>query len=290
MKYRITHITHYTYEGPIPACYNTAWMIPRQEAYQHLHQVSVTVDPQPAVLRCRKDFFGNETCFFALHQPHDHLRVQVVSEVERLTAAHQLDLSSQLSWEAAREQLHGTLSGSLDARQYYLPSTLIDNSAALAAYAQPSFQRGRGLYDAVRALMGRIHDDFEFDPGYTTVATPVLEVLEARRGVCQDFAQLAIGCIRSMGLAARYVSGYIETLPPPGQARLVGADASHAWFSVYIPGVGWRDFDPTNNLIPAQQHITVAWGRDYYDVPPLKGVIFSGFGHKLDVSVDVERI
>ena len=138
--------------------------------------------------------------------------------------------------------------------------------------------------------MQRIYTEFKYDPEFSTLATPLKEVLEHRSGVCQDFAHLAIGCLRSQGLAARYVSGYIETEPPPGKERLVGADASHAWFSVFQPGVGWLDFDPTNNQIPGERHITVAWGRDYADVTPLKGVAFGGGEHELKVSVDVLAI
>jgi transglutaminase-like putative cysteine protease len=157
----------------------------------------------------------------------------------------------------------------------------------MARYAERSFLDERLILDAVQDLMERIHRDFTYDPHSTTIATPLLDVLKHRRGVCQDFAHLAIGCLRSMGLAARYVSGYIETTPPKGQERLVGADASHAWFSVYVPNMGWVDFDPTNNQMPMDKHITVATGRDYHDVTPLKGVIFGGGKHKLDVSVDV---
>ena len=157
-------------------------------------------------------------------------------------------------------------------------------------YAIPSFPVGRPIVDAVDDLVKRIHRDFTYDPQFTTIATPLLDVLKHRRGVCQDFAHVAIACLRSLGLAARYVSGYIETIPPAGQARLVGADASHAWFSLYVPEWGWLDFDPTNNQMASDQHIILAVGRDYQDVTPLKGVLFGGGKHQLDVSVDVERL
>ena len=160
----------------------------------------------------------------------------------------------------------------------------------LLDYARPSFPAGRATIDAVYDLMQRIFREFKYDPEFSTIATPLKDVLEHRSGVCQDFAHLAIGCMRSMGLAARYVSGYIETEPPPGKERLVGADASHAWFSAYLPEHGWLDFDPTNNQLPGDRYITVAWGRDFTDVTPLKGVAFGSGEHELKVSVDVLAI
>jgi transglutaminase-like putative cysteine protease len=178
----------------------------------------------------------------------------------------------------------------LDARQYVIDSPMIKTSAELGSYAQPSFLPNRPLVEVVRDLMQRIYKDFIYDPSFTTIATPLSEVLKYRRGVCQDFAHLAIACLRAHGIAARYVSGYVETRPEPGKPRIVGADASHAWFSVYIPGIGWLDFDPTNNTVPLDQHITLAWGRDYADVTPLKGIAFGGGQHTLSVSVDVLRL
>ena len=167
---------------------------------------------------------------------------------------------------------------------------MVSVSAELAEYARLSFEPNRALVDVVYDLMARIYKDFTYDPTFTTIATPLIEVLRFRRGVCQDFAHLAIGCLRSFGIAARYVSGYVETMPEPGKSRLVGADASHAWFSVYIPAIGWMDFDPTNNKVPHDQHITLAWGRDFSDVTPLKGIAFGGGQHTLSVSVDVLRL
>ena len=158
---------------------------------------------------------------------------------------------------------------------------------AFREYAAPSFPLGRPLLEAMADLNRRIHQEFTYDPHFTTVATPLNQVLTEQRGVCQDFAHLAMACLRAWGLAARYVSGYLETLPPPGQPRLIGADASHAWLAVYVPGVGWAEFDPTNDCMPGEQHITLAWGRDYGDVAPLKGVMTGGGSHSLEVSVDV---
>jgi transglutaminase-like putative cysteine protease len=178
----------------------------------------------------------------------------------------------------------------LEALTYRYASPMITDSQLLAEYAVPSFLSNRPLIEAASELMQRIYQDFNYEAGVTTIATPLSEVLTSRRGVCQDFAHLGIACVRSMGLAARYVSGYIETLPPPGKEKLVGADASHAWFSVYCGEAGWIDFDPTNNRIPDEQHITVAWGRDFSDVSPIRGVALGGGKHKVLVSVDVARM
>jgi transglutaminase-like putative cysteine protease len=179
----------------------------------------------------------------------------------------------------------------LAAREFCFESPLVPLSVAIRAYAEPSFPAGRPLVDAVSDLIERIFENFVYDPGFTTVTTPIEEVLRFRRGVCQDFAHLAIGCLRSMGLAARYVSGYLETAPPPGGERAIGADASHAWLAVFVPGGGWLDVDPTNDQIVGTSYVTTAWGRDYSDVSPLKGIVFGGGNsHALDVSVDVTRL
>jgi transglutaminase-like putative cysteine protease len=198
---------------------------------------------------------------------------------------------NKMTWEQVKDwSKNHRDDNTLDAQQYKFNSPLVVKNQELEMYAERSFLKDRLIVDAVQDLMDRIHRDFTYDPHFTTIATPLLKVLKHRRGVCQDFAHLAIGCLRSIGLASRYVSGYIETKPPEGQKRLVGADASHAWFSVYVPEMGWIDFDPTNNQMPTDQHITVAIGRDFHDVTPLKGVIFGGGEHKLKVSVDVENI
>jgi transglutaminase-like putative cysteine protease len=195
-------------------------------------------------------------------------------------------------WESAQWLLDiDRQPGSRHARQYRSPSRLVPASPDLADYALPSFGPGRPIVDAVVDLASRIHRDFIYEPGFTSVTTPLLDVLAYRRGVCQDFAHLAVGCVRSMGLAARYVSGYIETIPPEGHERLVGADASHAWFSVYVPGWGWVDVDPTNDQVVSDSYVTTAWGRDYWDVSPLRGSVEGGgTSHTMDVAVDVTRL
>jgi transglutaminase-like putative cysteine protease len=291
MRYRVTHTTSYQYTDPVASSFNEARLLPRPCPQQALLTARLEISPVEADFRVREDFFGNQVAYFSINQSHTEFRVTAISEVQVYPAAAQLSLSHGLAWETVRETLQNDMgTQNLEARQYVLDSPLIGAGMELAAYAQDSFSPGRPLVEAVYDLMQRIYRDFTFDPEFSNVATQLTDVLEHRRGVCQDFAHLAIGCLRSHGLAARYVSGYIETLAPPGKDKLVGADASHAWFSVYIPDLGWLDFDPTNNQVPNDRHITVAWGRDYSDVTPLKGVIFGGQSHQLKVSVEMEQL
>jgi transglutaminase-like putative cysteine protease len=266
-------------------------MQPRPCPNQQLLSSQLKINPLPCDYRTRTDFFGNQVAWFSIREPHREFVVTACSEVQIFPQPVQLDFSHGMSWELVKEALWTDRSEPLlEARQFALDSPFIAADAELADYAQASFTRGKALIEAIHDLMQRIHRDFTFDPEFTNLATPLTTVLQHRRGVCQDFAHLAIGCIRSQGLAARYVSGYIETLPPPGKKKLVGADASHAWFSVYLPDLGWMDFDPTNNQLPGDRHIIVAWGRDYSDVTPLKGVIFGGHNHELKVAVEVENL
>ena len=297
MKYRISHTTLYKYSQPTGLCQNEARLQPRNFWRQHCQFSRCEISPTPVDYREREDFFGNRVAYFAIQQSHLQLNVTAISEVVILSRQISLDLFNQEPWEQVRDSLKETPLKSrqqwhelIDARQYRLDSPMVESGSELAEYAKPSFLPDRPLIEAIRDLTQRIYTDFTYDPSFTTVATPLSEVLMHKRGVCQDFAHLAIGCLRSYGLAARYISGYVETLPAPGQARLVGADASHAWFAVYLPGSGWLEFDPTNNKLPYDQHITLAWGRDYTDVTPLKGIAHGGGEHKLSVSVDVQRL
>jgi transglutaminase-like putative cysteine protease len=291
----VTHRTAYRYETPVALCHNDTHLLPRNLPYQACHRSQIVVDPEPAVIQEREDFFGNRATYFAVQAPHKMLEVTAVSEVLR-GAPPKIDPAASPTWDAVREWLRSESppeafrSEVFNARQFMLDSGMIRASRELTDYARGCFPPGRNLLEAAEALNRRIHTEFKFDPKFTTVATPLTTVLQHRRGVCQDFAQLMIGCLRSIGLAARYVSGYLETKPPPGKPRQVGADASHAWVSVLVPKHGWVDFDPTNGCTPAETHITVAWGRDYSDVAPLKGIIFGGGSNTLKVSVDVERI
>ena len=307
MKYRITHSTLYKYTQLVGLCQNEARLQPRDFWRQQCQSSRFDIAPEPGDFHERRDFFGNRVAYFAIQQPHQRLMVTAVSEVTVFPRQSGDDLANLITWEQVRDQLQGgpgqillqsqsqgqqqdSYDELLDANLYVLDSPMVITSADLANYAQSSFLPNRPLVQVVADLMQRIHVDFAYAPSSTTIATPLSDVLHFRRGVCQDFAHLAIGCLRSFGIAARYVSGYVETQPEPGKQRLVGADASHAWFAVYVPGTGWLEFDPTNNKLPFDQHITLAWGRDYTDVTPLKGIAFGGGQHTLSVSVDVLRL
>lgn len=296
MNYRITHRTTYQYEEPVSSCYNEVRLMPRTFERQTCSTSALQVEPSPNDYRERVDFFGNRVVYFTIQGGHKTLSVTAQSDVQVHPQHAQLNYSADLAWETVRERLATTQPAqaldplSLDARQFALNSPMIAVSPELENYARSTFTPNRPLIEAVNELMQRIHHDFVYDPAFTTIATPLAMVLKHRRGVCQDFAHLAIGCLRAQGLAARYVSGYIETLPPPGKPRLIGADASHAWFSVYVPDHGWLDLDPTNNQMPMDRHVTLGWGRDYADVTPLKGVVFGAGSHQLDVSVDVAPV
>lgn len=292
MKFRVTHQTTYTYEQAVTACQNVGHLIPRNSTKQRRISHHLEIDPVPRTRSEHDDFFGNNVVYYAIDIPHDRLVVTAISEVSLDDLDEQLPLRSVTPWQESVRRLHGELTAdNLDACQFLLDSPMISATAEIKRYAAPVFDGRRPVADVVHDLMARIHRDFTYDPDFTTVATPLSEVLKHRRGVCQDFAHLAIACLRSHGLPARYVSGYIETQAPPGQEKLRGADASHAWFAVYDPGAGWLDYDPTNNQIPLNRHITTAWGRDYSDVTPLKGVIYGGGKHhRAEVAVDVTAL
>ena len=311
MKFRITHSTFYHYSQSVGLCQNEARLQPRNFWRQQCDSSRFDIKPTAVDFCERVDYFGNRVAYFSIQQPHTRLDVTAINEVTIFPRQNNLDLLNQIAWEQVRSLLQETplqvpplqsqqgqsqlqnqdqVLEILDARQYVLDSPMVTIMPELANYAQTSFLPNRALVEVVHDLMQRIHKDFTYDPTFTTIATPLSEVLSFRRGVCQDFAHLAIACLRAYGIAARYISGYVETLPEPGKQRLVGADASHAWFSVYIPGTGWLDFDPTNNTVPLDQHITLAWGRDFADVTPLKGIAFGGGQHSLSVSVDVLRL
>ncbi len=251
MKYRITHQTTYSYEQPVTSCYNEAHLIPRDGPHQRCLDYRVDVEPAPCDRTEREDFFGNRVLYFAIEEPHDTLITTAISEVAIEDNGVQLPFRSNAPWRESTRRLKEERSpANLDAVQYLLDSPMAGVAPRIKRYAATSFREQGSLAEIVFDLMARIHRDFDYDPDFTTVATPLSEVFEHRRGVCQDFAHLAIACLRSHGVPARYVSGYIETLPPSGQAKLRGADASHAWFSAYDPYVGWLDYDPTNNQVP----------------------------------------
>jgi transglutaminase-like putative cysteine protease len=292
MKYRVTHSTKYNYSENVTLCHNVAHLLPRTTPQQTCHISELKISPLPVAVNEWADLFGNRQASFSIQLPHTELIVTAISEVEVSSSGSLLNDAFPTAWEQAVDYMQTASDPeTIDARMYVLESEFIEFSDEVRNYTDTSFTPGRPLLDAVEDLMHRIYKEFDYVPGFSSIATPLGDVLKHRKGVCQDFAHLAIACLRMQGLAARYVSGYLETIPPAGKPRLVGADASHAWFSVFVPHQGWIDFDPTNAQIPAEQHITVAWGRDYADVAPLKGVIFGGGDkNKLKVSVDVERI
>lgn len=294
MKFKIVHTTEYSYNEDVSFCHNIATIAPRVSPGQELLSFNTNITPNPNSIDFseRTDYFGNRITRFSLQQLHRKLKVTSTSIVNRdYTKIHDsfyTDTCKNITLSEALLLLKKMLPETLDAKQYILESILIrDIDDSVKDYALQSFKPNRSVFEASLELMQRIYTDFDFVPGFTNVSTPLSEVMREKKGVCQDFAQIAIACIRSIGLPARYISGYIETLPPPGKVKLVGADASHAWFAVFIPSFGWVDFDPTNNQIPKNQHIVVGWGRDYYDVPPLKGVVFSSGKSSLKVSVDI---
>jgi len=290
MLYAITHPTTYRYQSAVSVSQHLAHLRPRETARQQVLEVALEVEPTSATVVSREDYYGNLTDYLSVEGSHREFRVTARSRV-RVTAPALPEPRSTLAWEKAREACTtDVLSTDSEVGEFLFDSPFITTAEPFADYARRSFAAGRPILEAVADFIGRIFRDFQFDRRATTIATPVEEVFRRRRGVCQDFAHLAITCLRSLGLPARYVSGYIETVPPPGKARLVGADASHAWFAFWCPGFGWIDADPTNNLLCADRHVTVAWGRDFSDVSPLRGVVVGGGEHRLQVAVDVEPI
>lgn len=290
MNFRVTHSTIYTYSAPVSQCWNQACLMPRETVNQKCLSSGLEITPAASDVRERRDFFGNRVTHFAVQNSHRELQVKAVSDISVVPDKKRLTTANLQGWDSLRKRLAAEKDPvRLKSLLYLYDSPMVFRADPLSEYAKPSFQNDRPLVEAVQDLMQRIYRDFAYDPTVTTIATPLLDVLKTRRGVCQDFAHIGIGCLRSIGLAARYVSGYIETLPAPGKERLIGAAASHAWFSVFAGEAGWIDFDPTNNKIPAEQHITVSWGRDFSDVSPLRGVALGGGRHRVSVSVDVAR-
>lgn len=290
MRYKSIHTTIYDYIEPVSLCHNVFHLTARTGPGQNRRSSELRISPPPSVMTERLDFFGNTATFATIEEPHRQLSVTSINVTE-LTPAEPPPADQTLPWETVRDQLRRECAPDIvAASQFTFDSPYIRIGDAFAAYAAPSFPTGRPILEAVIDLTRRIHSEFRYDPTATTLATPIKEVLERRHGVCQDFAHLQIGCLRSLGLAARYVSGYLRTNPLPGGPRLTGAEASHAWVSVFCPGSGWIDIDPTNNQIPSDQHIVLAWGRDYDDVSPIKGVILGGGTHTVKVMVDIVPI
>jgi transglutaminase-like putative cysteine protease len=290
-RYHIVHETTYRYESSVSISRQLLHLTPRPCAWQTCLEHAVHIDPMPSLDETRFDAFGNPVRQFAIELPHSSLLVRAESRIEVRPHLPEPPFGKTTAWDDVRDALaYGARPIHLEASACLFESPYVRVKREFAAYAAPCFPPGRPLLEATQALMARIYREFKFDAKATTVATPVLQVLQEKRGVCQDFAHLMLACLRSLGLAARYVSGYLLTQPPPGKPRMIGADASHAWIAVFCPdgdGGFWVDFDPTNNLLPDTQHITLAWGRDFGDVSPLRGVILGGDGHAPEVAVTV---
>jgi transglutaminase-like putative cysteine protease len=296
MRLQVTHVTHYDYAPCVETAQHMAYLQPLESTCQRLLSHTLQIFPTPAQTRPSVDVFGNTRCFFSLQTPHSTLEVQACSVLETSAQARP---ESQIAWEKTRE-LFRYRSGQPyeDASEFVFASPHVVRHADFVAYARPSFAPGLSLLDAATDLMQRIHADFRYVSHSTQVDTPALEALAQRRGVCQDFAHIMLACLRAMGLAARYVSGYMLTHAAPGTVKLKGGDASHAWVSVYFAdlpaGSRWCDFDPTNNRCgwqsPGEDYVTLAIGRDFSDVSPLRGVIHGGAHSTLSVGVTVESI
>ncbi len=290
MKYRITHKTVYEYSDTVPMCRNKVYLTPRSMPRQTCSYHRLVVKPTPGELRRRTDYFGNSHTYFVITEGHRRLSVTGISTVDAKPAPRPAAAESP-AWEQVREKLP-TLRGR-EQRQNYefcFDSPYVPRRPELAEYAAVSFAPGRPIVECVADFTSRMHREFTYDPTATNVNTPVEEVFEKRRGVCQDLAHVQLACLRSLGLAARYVTRYLRTRPLNGEPRLTGADASHAWVSVYLGETGWLDVDPTNNLIVGEDHVTLAWGRDYGDVCPISGLFVGGGSHTLNVAVDVQPL
>lgn len=287
-RYSVIHETRYVYESRVAVAQQLLHLTPRALPWQQCLAHRIDIDPRPSETTEHLDYFGNAVCHAVLDSPHDALTVRAESDVTVSRRTGGLVPPGSPAWETVRDRLQAAADPALlEAAEFLFESPHIRFSAGLVDFVAPCFPAGRPCLEGVFELNRRIHEEFAFDNSATSVSTPVAKVLELRRGVCQDFAHLMTGCLRAIGLPARYVSGYILTTPPPGHVKLVGADASHAWVSVFCPGAGWVDFDPTNDLVVDDEHITLAWGRDFSDVAPMRGVILGGGEQELEVHVTV---
>lgn len=292
VRYHVLHETRYDYGSPVSVSQQQIHMSPRVLDWQQIEEQRIDISPEPTWRRDGRDAFGNPVSWIAFHAPHEALLIRSAMTVA-VKPHLPKDLAESPPWERVRDHLAYDSTAprpeDLDAARFLFESPHVRIKHELAAYAADCFPPDRPVLLGAQALMAKIFKEFKFDPEATTVSTPVMEVLEKKRGVCQDFAHLMIACLRALGLSARYVSGYLLTRPPPGKPRLIGADASHAWVSVYTPDFpnDWVDFDPTNNLLPNTEHVTVAVGRDFSDISPLRGIILGGGGAEPDVQVTV---
>jgi len=290
VHYRVSHQTHYEYGSEVVYARHWLHLRPRQHDFQRVISHGLTIDPAPAESMSLVDAFGNDTLQLAMERPHRHLQVTLDMEVE-IKPREEPDLAQALPWERVRDGLsyasRPRSMRELEALTYRLESPQVHLKNVFSEFAEACFGKGESVLAGADRLMQRLHEHLTYTPGATTPETPLMEILEKRVGVCQDYSHLMIACLRSMGLAARYVSGYLRTIPPQTGTALIGADASHAWVAVYAPPFGWIDLDPTNNVRVNTDHITLGWGRDFSDVSPLRGVITGGGTHQLAVAVSV---
>lgn len=290
-RYRVWHRTAYTYALAVEDSVGQFHLMPRDLAWQSVSSATVTVEPSPEDISPDVDYFGNSATYFHVTEPHEALTIESSSDVE--VTAPQYDAAALARpWEEARPLLHPDTPHAWRATEFAIESPRAAHVAEAAEYGAASLTPGRPIGEAATDLMQRIFRDFDYDPTATTVTSTVGDALRKRAGVCQDFAHIALACLRSHGIAARYVSGYLATQPPPGKERVFGADASHAWLAVWLPGTDqWLAIDPTNNQWADDRYVTVAWGRDYGDVSPVKGIIFTDAKTStLRVSVDVSPL
>ena len=287
MNYSVTHRTTYRYHSDVAYSRLVGHLVPRATPRQRPLSFEVSLSPEPVKSFERPDFFGNTTSWLTIDEPHAVLDIFAESRVA-VDPIPAFEPDAGQRWETVRTAFEFPADPEArDALQYTFDTPLTAPNDDVVEYARRSFQRGRSLFACVLELNSRIHADFAFDKEATDTRTTVKRAFELRAGVCQDLAQVGLASVRAMGLAARYVSGYLLTHPPPGRERLIGADASHAWFSVWIPPFGWVDFDPTNDMLPSSEHITVAWARDYGDVTPIHGIFTGGSEQEVEVAVDV---
>jgi transglutaminase-like putative cysteine protease len=281
------HRTTYAYDVPVSVSHHLLHLTPRATGGQLCLATALTVTPEPTVRFAEPDYFGNVATFLTVQSPHSELVIEATSRVE-VTPRQPVAAERTRPWEQVAERLRSPRSPeALAAAELALPSPLVPHVPEVTRWAAVSFAAGRPVLAAVLDLVHRLHAEFRYDPAATTTTTTVAEAFALKAGVCQDFAHLAIAAVRGQGLPARYVSGYLMTRPAPGRPRLVGADASHAWLAVWLGEEGWVDLDPTNDVVPGEGHVTLAWGRDYGDVAPVAGVMFGGGDHRVRVAVDV---
>ncbi len=286
MIYDISHRTTFSYAWKVALSQHLVHLAPRTCPRQDTLNFSLVTEPAPALIMDDSDFFGNPTTYLTVQEPHSELTIVATSTVE-IRAADVPSPETTIAWDdLGRALARQGDRECLEAHQFVFDSPFTRSSHAFD-FAQPVFPPGRPILEGAIELMSRIHGEFKYEGGVTDISTPIDQVLADRRGVCQDFAHLQIACLRALGLPTRYVSGYLRTHPPEGQEKRIGADASHAWLALWVPGNGWIDLDPTNNLLPGDEHITVAWGRDYGDVSPINGMVLGGGAQEIDVAVDV---